>query len=239
MSETRAVVDVNEPDEVRFLLLSHPDVDAWLEHPLEAADIVVNGVGIERKTPSDFASSMTPDDDGYVRLDEQVDKLGDGYDRALILLEGEFDDFDDLTHTRLNPLSARGKAARITMTHGIPVVPTGGEPGTERAKRLLIDYAVRLGRKAVEEPSSDYLGATGLGTTEPPGKRMWACLEGVGPTRAGDLYDALRSPVAFVEEVPRGERLECLEGVDGIGPTTADAILEQLRPTAHVDEVAL
>lgn len=229
--ETTVVVDINEPESIRVLALYHPDTDNWVEHQLDAADIVVNGVGIERKRPSDFASSMLED-----RLDEQVRKLNDAFDSAVILIEGGFDDFSDLEHTRLKAQSARGKAASIHMRHGIPVVPTGGTPNTERAERLLVDYAIRLGRKATEEPTSGYLPSSVVGSNEPLGKRLWGVFEGVGPSRAGALYESLGTPMRFyflAMSVESGglhpTAMDDLIKVDGIGAKTAQGLVEQLE----------
>ena len=231
-SETTVVVDINEPEDIRMLSLAHPDTDNWMEHGLDAADLVVNGVGLERKTPSDFASSMLED-----RLDEQVRKLADGYDNAAILIEGGFDHFSSLEHTNLKPQSLRGKAASIHMRHGVPVVPTGGTPGTETAKRLLVDYAVRLGRKATEEPSSDYLRGSVVGSDEPLGKRLWGCFDGIGPELAGRLYDEYGSPVDWVMYEGPGE--PDLTLVDGIGPERAESLVRQIfgkEDQTHIHE---
>lgn len=224
MSEGTAtvVVDVHEPMDIKMLLLNHDDVGDWLEESLDAADIIVNGVGFERKTPSDFESSMTGHQD---RLDEQVEKLGEAFDHAYILLEGSFADFED-THSDMNPQSARGKAASVTARHGIPVIPTGGEPSSMAAQRLLTDYAVRLGRKHTEDPTSVSL-PTATGSDVPTGVRMWAVIPGVGPTRAEALNDTLGSPTAFVRE-SSGTLIPSLETVDGIGSKTARRIVEEL-----------
>lgn len=221
--ETTVVVDLNEPESIRMLALAHPDTDNWNEVVLDAADVVVNGVGIERKRPGDFAASMLED-----RLDEQVRKLKDAYDESAILIEGNgFADFNSLDHTRLKPQSARGKAASIHMRDGIPVVPTGGTPGTETAQRLLVDYAIRLGRKATEEPTSDYLRSSVVGSDEPLGKRVWGCFDGVGPTRADALYERVGSPVGVLPP-----NLDELRAVDGIGEKTAESLREQF-PTVE------
>jgi ERCC4-type nuclease len=224
--EVTFVVDINEPEEIRMLALSHPDVDNWKEVTLDAADIVVNGVGIERKRPGDFAASMLDD-----RLDEQIRKLNDAYEEAVILIEGNgFADFSTLDHTRLNPQSARGKAASTHMRYGIPVVPTGGTPGTQTAQRLLVDYAIRLGRKATEEPTSDYLASSVVGSDEPLGKRAWGCFEDVGPTRAEALYGAVGSPLGV-----HPPSLDELRSVDGIGWKTAQSVREQF-PTVEAPD---
>lgn len=236
MSEVTIVVDVHEPDAIKRLTVGHPDVDKWREDPLDAADIVVNGVGFERKTPSDFASSMLED-----RLDEQVRKLDETYEHSVILLESSgFGEFSSLSHTNLKPESMRGKAASIHMRWGIPVIPTGGTAGTETARRLLVDYATRLGRKATEEPSSSYLKSSSVGSDEPVGTRLWACFDGVGPTRARALYgnEDVGSPLGIAltaetvsemqDVTPREYMMSKLLDVDDIGEKTAERLVEQL-----------
>jgi ERCC4-type nuclease len=206
------VVDSREPEAVHAATLAHPDVSDWREAHLAAADLVVNGVGFERKTPSDFAASILEG-----RLDEQVTKLTDAYDHAYVLLEGGFPDFEALGHTRLKPASARGKAASVTARHGLPVIPAG-----ETAS--LVDMATRLGRKHTAAPTSTHLPTGALGTDEPPGKRMLACIPGVGPRTAESLYREFES-VAAVVAATEAE----LTAVDGVGPKTAAAITEAIQ----------
>jgi DNA excision repair protein ERCC-4 len=228
------LADRNEPMRVRMLSLNHPDVTDWGEAFLDAADLVVNGVGFERKTPSDFAASMTED-----RLDEQVEKLGEAYDHAYILLEGCFGDFDRLGHSSLNPQSARGKAASITARNGIPVIPTAdvADASEERDQRVLVDMAVRLGRKHTEEPSSNYLASSAVGSDEPAGKRMWGCLDGIGPSLAEKLWERFGSPAwVWYDHKADESAYERLQEVSGIGERRASSILEELgeRPEGAV-----
>lgn len=235
--ETKAVVDIHEPESIKQLTVTHRDVDRYKEVPLDSADIIVNGIGFERKTPSDFVSSMTESDgDGIPRIERQIEGLKERFDHAVILLEGGFDGFSSLSHTKMDPKSARGKAASIHMRHGIPVVPTGGTPGTETSERLLVDYAIRLGRKAVEAPTTNYLKTASVGSDEPLGKRLWANFDNIGPERAGVLYDheMIGSPMQFTEFVtttskdPEAEATEILLTVAGIGQKTAERLTEQL-----------
>jgi DNA excision repair protein ERCC-4 len=214
-SDTKVVVDVHEPMDIKMLALDHDDTTDWMETGLDAADIVVNGVGFERKTPSDFASSMTEG-----RLDEQVQKLTDAYDHAYILIEGGYHNFEDLSHSRLTPESARGKAASIAARHGIPVIPCGDiQAAPDATQRLLVDVAIRHGRKHTEPPSSAHLPTGAVGSDEPAGKQMWACLPGVGPSRAEDLFETFGTPVEWVRD-----GMEDLDQVSGIGEATAEGI---------------
>lgn len=224
------VVDLNEPEPLRLLTLDHPDVGKWREEVLDAADIVINGVGFERKTPSDFASSMM---DG--RLDAQAEKLTDAYDHAYVLIEGDFSHWDKLTYTSLNPHSLRGKAASLTARYGLPVIPTSGNPDTPEGHRRLIDYAIRLARKHTEAPTSSFLPTGPVGRDEPAGKRMWACLPNVGPELADRLWEAFGSPVDFVRYVgPADAREARLVEVDGIGEVTARRLLDAMETRQEV-----
>lgn len=213
------VVDTDEPQQVRMLTLNHPDVDNWMEEDLEAADIVVNGVGFERKRPDDYASSLV---DG--RLTEQGEKLGKVYERAALLIEGTMMDLEQITHSDVNTDSLKGRAASLHMRNGIPVIPTGGPPGTETGHKRLIDYAIRLGRKATEPPTSAYLEASDVRDKAPPVKRMYGCLSGVGPERADTLHEAYPDPADLVEaDIAEVSRLP------GIGEKTAAKLLSDFR----------
>lgn len=207
----QAVIDVHEPDHVWPELLQHPDVDGFREVELPSADIVVNGIGFERKTPSDFASSITEG-----RLVDQIDKMQDAFDHSYILIDGDMADLGDLQHSRLNPQSMRGMAASATARRGVPVIPCSD---TE----TLVDIAVRIGRKHTEDPVSDHLPTGPVGDDEPASKRMWGCLPGVGPTMADRLHDAIGSPVSLPKNDP-GWWEKRLAEVDGIGEITAEKI---------------
>lgn len=222
----RVVVDTREPDVVMHVLFAHPDVDRIREAELPAADLVVNGVGIERKTPSDYSGALTEG-----RLVEQADKLVDAYDHRYLLLEGSYDHIAELRPTELDERSARGMGASLTARYGIPVVPTGGDPlGDDRARRdataKLVDYALRLGRKHTEAPVSDHLPTGDVGSSEPPAKRMWGCLPGVGPTLADRLYAEIGTPQVL--GAGDAHAIDQLTAVEGIGEPTAQRIFDAL-----------
>lgn len=220
---TTVVVDDREPTEVKILALDHPHVDDYLEERIEAADIVVNGIAIERKTPSDFASSITED-----RLEDQVDKLADAYDHAYLLLEGGFERFERLGHSDIKPESLRGRAASLTARSGIPVVPTGWDKDRTQRRARLVDYAMRLGQKHTTEPVSSHLPTGPVGSSEPSAKRMWGCVDRIGPELAERLYEQIGTPLDLTEGMDLSEALTRLEGIDGIGEATAQTVVEDL-----------
>lgn len=219
--DTEVVVDLHEPMNVYREFDDHPDVDDVLLAPLGAADIVVNGVGFERKTWPDYVHSLTTG-----RLEKQAKKLR-AYEVAYILVEGDMSGTESLEHTQMSGRSIRGHMASLTAReeYGVrAVVPCS-------SMSLLVDYAVRLGRKHEEEPVTDYLDTGSVDDdTAPAGKRMWGCLPGVGPELANRLWGRYGSPGHFVEFIghnPDGPVEELME-VDGIGYDTAEDILAAL-----------
>jgi ERCC4-type nuclease len=212
MSKIKAAVDVREPEEIWAEVDAHDDIEDFDIMELASADIVVGGIGFERKTPSDYASSLVEG-----RLTEQVVALTEAFPQAYILIEGSASDFDSLSHTNINPASLRGSTASVMARYGVPVVFVEGST-------MLIDYAVRLGRKHNEDPSSSYLPGSDVGVDEPVTKRIYGTLDGVGPERAESLYDAYPALTEIMEEDVSG-----VASVENIGQKTAERILSQLR----------
>lgn len=210
-----ATVDDREPAAVADAVRTHPDVERTEVRRLDAGDIVFGDVGVERKTPSDYASAVFrptgPD------LYDQVRRLAERFDHRYVLLEGNLDDFEDLRGAP-SPAAIQGSVASITARYGAPVIPCAD-------RERLVDVAVRLGRKHVEEPGTRPLSVGAIhGGTEPVTKRMYGCIEGVGPETATRLYRAFPT----VEALVSASREELLR-VDGIGEKRATAIYRSLR----------
>lgn len=211
--DVTVAVDDREPATLVDAVRSHPDVAAVEVGRLDAGDLVIGDVGIERKTLPDYVNGLigrsSPD------LFEQVERLAASFEHAYLLLEAEL----PADGTEGVPASAvRGSVASITARRDTPVVPCSD---LER----LVDLAVRLGRKHVEEPSQPALpdGAVTV-RDEPTAKRIYGCIDGVGPETAERLYEAFPA-VADLLDAPREE----LTAVEGIGPKRAAAIDEALR----------
>lgn len=210
--EVKVVVDVHEPEELGTLALFHPDVDgAAIDQPLESADLIVNGVGFERKTPSDYAGSLTSG-----RLKAQVRKGVDAFDQFYILVEGDIDDFERLSHSRISAASLRGSVASFAARDGVQTVFCG-DMGT------LVDMAIRLGRKHTEAPSSIVLPTPDVADA-PVLVRMLACIDGVGPETARAIAAEFDSLPLVIEAIKQ----DVLATVDGVGPKTAATIMESL-----------
>ncbi|RDI72299.1 ERCC4 domain-containing protein [Halopelagius longus] len=207
------VVDDREPAAVAEAVRAHPDVESVESRRLDAGDVVMGNVGVERKTLSDYVSTLigrrAPD------LRDQVRRLSEAYEHSYVLLEAELPADGD---EGVPAAAVRGSAASLTARLGTPVIPCSD-------RDRLVDMAVRLGRKHVEEPSSPALPNGSVTALDAPtAKRMYGCIDGVGTDTAGRLYDAYPSVEEIVAASP-----EELMAVDGIGPKRADAIHSAFR----------
>lgn len=207
------VVDDREPAAVAAAVRAHPDVDSVESRRLDAGDVVMGDVAVERKTLSDYVSTLlgrrAPD------LYDQVRRLSEAYEHSYVLLEAELPADGD---EGVPAAAVRGSAASITARLGTPVIPCSD---LDR----LVDMAVRLGRKHVEEPSTPALPNGSVTVLDAPtSKRMYGCIDGVGPDTAGRLYEAYPAVVDLAAASP-----EELMRIDGVGPKRANAIYAAFR----------
>ena len=192
---------------------AHADVDAVEVDRLTAGDLVLGEVGVERKTLSDYVNTLVgrsaPD------LYDQVRRLRKAYTHPYLLLEAQFPADGD---EGVPAAAGRGSAASITARHDTPVVPCSD---LDR----LVDVAIRLGRKHGEAPSTPALPNGAVTALDAPtAKRMYGCIDGVGPGTAERLYETYPA-VADLLAATRDELL----AVDGVGPKRAEAIYSALR----------
>jgi ERCC4-type nuclease len=233
-------VDDREPEGLRRAVAAHDDVTAVDVRRLPAADIatidadedaeagagttaeasegaasVLGAVGIERKAVSDYANSAIGTSGTDLR--EQVQKMDAAYDRAYVLLEGDLADVGE-RRPGLDAAAVHGTMASFAARHDTPVIPCSD-------RERLVDVAVRLLRKHREDPSSRPLPAGSVtGYSTPRTKRLFGCIEGVGPQTADALYEAFPSVEALVSATPAD-----LREVAGVGEKRAAAIVETLR----------
>ena len=208
-------VDDREPAGIVEGIRSHADVTAVVVERLASGDLVIDSVGFERKTLRDYVSSAVGR--GGSDLTDQVERMAATYDHSYVLLEGDFADLESL-RTRVSPASIRGSMASITARHGVPVIPC-----TDRQQ--LIDFAIRLGRKHAEDPTTSQLPVGSVPSrSEPTTKRMYGCIEGIGPRLAATLYDRYPTVEALLEA-----SVDDLTRIEGIGPTRAETIYAAVR----------
>ncbi|QCS41855.1 ERCC4 domain-containing protein [Natrinema versiforme] len=208
-------VDDREPAGLVEAVRAYPDVIDVTVERLATGDLAIDSVGIERKTPRDYVTSAMGRSGSD--LADQVERMAAAYDHSYVLLEGDFADLESL-RTNVSPASIRGSMASITARQGVAVIPC-----TDR--QHLIDFAIRLGRKHAEDPTSRRLPVGSVPSRrEPTTKRMYGCIEGIGPELAATLYDRYPTVEALLEA-----GVDELTGIDGIGPTRAKTIHTAFR----------
>lgn len=192
----------------------HSGVKDWQPKHMVVGDILVEEAElvIERKTIEDYASSILER-----RLSGQIQKMQDSGLTPYILVEDDLSASEGLTHTRLAPESIRGHMASTMARESIPVIPCSNLD-------LLIDMAVRLGRKYIEEPGTEQISGGSLGKDVPVARQIFGTIPGVGPSMSKELYNEFST----VESLLHADEETLLE-MDGIGPKTVETIHESLR----------
>lgn len=209
------IIDINEPGEITSAVDLHDEVRSYQLKELPAADLEISGVGFERKTPEDYVQSMMDD-----RLTQQTHKLGERYEHAYILLEGDIVETENPFKSSMKGESIRGSMASLIAredsgVHGI--IPCSNQG-------LLIDMAIRVSRKHVEEAGSEFVPKPSTGVDAPTTLMMYACIDGVGPEMAQTLYEEYPTISEFVYNAD----YDSLQQLDGIGEKTAIRIIEEM-----------
>ena len=203
-------VDDREPAGVVRALREHAEVSEVAVRRLAAGDVSVGTVGFERKTPTDFVRSAMGRTGTDLR--DQLTRMHESYDHAYLLVEGDFADVEAAV-PGFSSASIRGAAASLMARTGTPVVPCG-------SRDRLVDLAVRIGRKHAEDPGTRPLEPGAVASRrEPTAKRMYGCIEGIGPEMAARLYEAYPTVADIAAATPAD-----LRKLDGVGETRAETI---------------
>ena len=200
-------VDTREFNSEVILFLARHDCTVK-QKMLHVADYLVSDrVAIERKTTTDFASSIVDQ-----RLFSQVKAMKENFEKPVLIIEG------DNLYERLNPNAVRGAIASLALDFGIPIIWTK-DPGETAgmifwlAKREQLDekreVSVRGGKKIEGLPKQQEF--------------MIAGLPGISTVRARALLKHMKTPL----KVFSANEKELTE-VDGVGKKTAENIRKLL-----------
>jgi len=205
--------DTEETQEVVRELAMHEEVEDYVLDKLQYGDLVVekSSLMVERKTPSDYASSLLEG-----RLPKQIENMQEASDNVYVMVDGDLSETESLTHTNMGGSSIRGHMASTMARKGIPVIPCSNTA-------LLVDMVVRLARKHIEEPTTSYTNQVSVDTDRPVTMQIFGCLSGIGPSTAEKLYERFPSMTALLSADDQE-----IEGVEGIGEKRAKTIKEEL-----------
>jgi len=176
---------------------------------IDNADYLLSSrVGVEFKTSEDFVNSII---DG--RLLQQIKELKKGFERPLVLVEGEQDIY---SIRNVHPNSIRGMLATIAVSYGVPVFFS--KNSKESAAFLKI-----IAKREQEEEGSDFSlhSAKREMTLKDWQEYIIAALPGVGSTLAKPLLREFKSVKNVVNS-----SVEELQKVSKVGPIKAKKIKE-------------
>jgi len=151
----KIIADIHEKNSLVIANLSS-EADVEIKN-LEIGDYVIGETVIERKTFSDFISSMLSK-----RLIEQLIQM-QKYESRLLVLEGK--DFEELKDTKLNPNAIRGMILSISLDFKTPIVFTKDEEDTSKflvvlAKKQLkgkTEFTLHSRKPASEKEQKQYI----------------------------------------------------------------------------------
>lgn len=117
IQKQKIIADYREKNSLVPASLIHLDLDVEFRE-LKVADYLINGIAIERKTISDFISSMLNG-----RLVKQLEELQQ-YKDKLLIIEGIDNQelYSDETKEGMHPNSVRGFLLSIILKHKIPII---------------------------------------------------------------------------------------------------------------------
>lgn len=179
-NKPKVIMDYREKNSLVYSSLIELGIEIEVRE-LKVADYIVNDVAIERKTVSDFISSMISK-----RLTSQLDNLQQ-YQNRLLLIEG-LDEHELYSHevpeTGVHPNAVRGFLLSIILEYKTPIIFTKDSEDTAKfisvlAKRKEREVSLNVSRKNLSKK-----------------ERMQFILEGfpgIGPKTAKKLLSHFKS----------------------------------------------
>ncbi len=191
----KIIMDIHEKNS---LVLANLSSEAEVElKQLEIGDYVIGETVIERKTFSDFISSMLSR-----RLIEQLTQMQE-YDSRILILEGkDFERFDE-KETRLNPNAIRGMILSISTDFKTPMIFT--KDSEETAK-----YLILLAKKQLKGKTEFTLHSRKPASEKEQKQYIIESFPGIGPKNA----ELLLKEFGSIKNVINASQEE-LEGVLG------------------------
>ena len=216
----KIIIDQRERNSSVIAELLELKADIEVKH-LPIADYLINqDIAIERKTVSDFVSSMT-----NKRLVGQLSNLKNNYKKPLLLIEGIEDEdiYQPFQHPNINENAIRGMILSISLDFGVPIIFTKNCKDTAKYLFLLAkrqdmpekEWGLAVKRKAFNLSEQQQIIIEGF--------------PGIGPNIAKNLLKHFKS----VRDVINADVRE-LQKVKKIGKKKAE-IIRKIVDSKHTE----
>lgn len=171
----KIIADIHEKNSLVIANLIEQKVDVEIQS-LEIGDYISGDIVIERKTASDFISSMI-----NRRLFEQLKNLNQ-YENRILLVEGYLNE----TQFKINENAILGMLATISLDYKIPIMFT--KDSGETAKFLMV-----LAKRKLNKKSELSLHSRKPKNTREKIQYILESFEGIGPTSAKKLLEKFKT----------------------------------------------
>jgi Fanconi anemia group M protein len=155
--------------------------------------IVSDRCGIERKEVKDFAISLMNG-----RLFEQAKRLAEGYEKPLLILQGELLTLSRFT--RISPNSLWGALSSLALDFGIAVIPT---PDTHSTAQLI--HRLAYHEQAKEERPIQVRKKKRKASLSEEQLYFLCGIPNIGRSLAEGLLNQFQTPLQVVEELVNAE----------------------------------
>jgi ERCC4-type nuclease len=147
--------------------------------PLQVGDFLINNTIIERKTLSDFISSMLSK-----RLIQQLSNMQQ-YNKRLLIIEGELNK-NTFENSKLNPNSIKGMILSTCLDMNIPIIRTKNSEETSI-------YLFLLAKRQLKKQSEISLHSRIPKTKQEQKEYILQAFPNIGPTKSKQLLKEFKS----------------------------------------------
>lgn len=168
----KIIADIHEKNSLVISELANNEIQLEIK-PLKIADYLIGNIAIERKTTSDFISSMI-----NKRLVEQLKQM-QKYKQRLLILEGELSLLFN-EDSNLNPNAIRGFILSIINNYQTPIIFTQDYNDTSK-------YLITLAKQQIKNPIESSLHSRIPKTIKEQKKYILESFPNIGPKKAKKL----------------------------------------------------
>jgi DNA excision repair protein ERCC-4 len=179
IKRTKIIADIHEKDSMIFSELKIiPEIDLIIQS-LSIGDFLIGNTIIERKTTSDFISSMLSK-----RLLIQLENMNQ-YEERFLIIEGNIEELYN-NRSKLNPNAIRGFIISIITNHKVNVIFSKDYKDTK-------DYLIILAKRQLKNPSQSTLHSVKPKSLEEQKKYILESFPNTGPKKADELLKRFKS----------------------------------------------
>lgn len=229
MDKIPVIIDTSEDPKIREMFLNDPDFEVVIDD-LPTGDYIIGNIAIERKE-GDFLSSLGGD-----KLKRQLTELKTNFPRCMLVIIGSLADKIKWSDNPKVPPKRYmswmlGSITTYSLDMGIPVVMVADREEFRELMKHVAKHAKEIVRHGPAAEAPEIATTQTAMVTFKKRDRdqrgvqrdMLRALAGISAKKANEMLDRYGSPVEVAIAAQNGT---LRKEMDGIGPKTAQAIVE-------------